>query len=313
MAFLRAFIDDSVAQKGDKRLFLAGYLHRADAWAHFSEVWENELRSWPAIEYFKGKEAHNLDGQFDRKRWDHPKRDAKIAKLAEIIRVFRPISFHFSLNRKLFEEVLKPVSPRGLSQPHFVVCFHVVAGLAQYAARCGINRQIEFIFDEQDGVSADIQLFFSHLKRSLPKEAQDLIEGVPWFKNDKDKRFMPLQAADMLAWHVRREHEYPDKKIAILSELLHPAGHLVGEIPDEAIHRWADHHSKLQGVPLLKSQQQWRDLKTEIQSLMDRGVDPSKINRPGFYPPESAPAIVRIAATVQRWLFNPCWPPRNKP
>jgi hypothetical protein len=103
LAFLRAFIDDSVAQQGDKRLSYAGYLHRTDAWAEFSERWDWELRQWPSIEYFKGS-----GDQFDG--WDTPLREAKIAKLADIIQMLEPYSFHFSLNRKLFEEILKPVS-----------------------------------------------------------------------------------------------------------------------------------------------------------------------------------------------------------
>src|SRR5882724_10074844 len=80
LALLRAFIDDSAAQKGDKRLFYAGYLHRADAWAEFSEVWDRELAAWPRIEYFKGTEANFLSGQFQG--WDRDKRNAKVAKFA---------------------------------------------------------------------------------------------------------------------------------------------------------------------------------------------------------------------------------------
>jgi hypothetical protein len=61
---LQAFTDDSAAQAGDKRLFLAGYRHRADVWASFSKAWHEELKAWPAIEYLKASEAHHLNGQF---------------------------------------------------------------------------------------------------------------------------------------------------------------------------------------------------------------------------------------------------------
>jgi hypothetical protein len=57
LAMLQAFADDSAAQTGDRRLFLAGYLHRPDAWVRFSEVWHAELCSWPEIEFFKASEA----------------------------------------------------------------------------------------------------------------------------------------------------------------------------------------------------------------------------------------------------------------
>lgn len=301
LAFLRAFVDDSVAQKGDKRLFYAGYLHRADAWAEFSEVWDRELVAWPRIEYFKGTEANSLAGQ--SQDWDRPKRDAKVAKLAQIIREAGAFPFHFSLNRKLFEEVLKPVSPYGLAQPHFTACFHVVSGVAQYAASQNITTPIEFIFDQQDGVDESVRLFFSEMIKSLPSEARNLISDVPWFKSDRDKQFMPLQAADMLVWHVRREHEYPDQPLPLLNELLHPEGYLVGEIPDELIHKWADHDRSQEGAPLVQSDKQWGKLTREIKRLQDAGIDPAKIKGPGVYYPEGTPFIAKVIDRIRR-LFR---------
>lgn len=301
MAFLQAFTDDSAAQTGDRRLFLAGYLHRADVWASFSDHWQAELKAWPAIEYFKASEANNLSGQFDHKQgWDQAKRNAKLGKLAEIISHCQPLSFEFSINRKIFEEELKPVSPYGLGRPHFQMCFSVVAGIARYAAQEGISTPIEFVFDEQEGVDADIALFFSHMKKNLPVDAQNLIDGDPLFKSDRDNRYVPLQAADLLAWHVRREHE-TGTALPLLGELLNRNGHLTQEIPDEIVRKWADHHSKLAGTPLLQSKGQWRSLKKEIQRLQEAGIDPSKIERPGVYYPEGTPALARAIDRVRRW------------
>ncbi|MET3905886.1 hypothetical protein ABID59_000207 [Bradyrhizobium sp. S3.3.6] len=287
MAVLQAFADDSAAQTGDRRLFLTGYLHRTEVWTRFSEIWRAELRSWPAIEYFKASEANHLTGQFDHTRWDEALRNAKVNKLAAIIDHFRPISFEFSLNRQVFEDELKPASPYGLGRPHFTLCFAVVAGLAQFAAQQGMNTPIEFIFDEQQGVDADIGLFFSALRKDLPIEAQRLISGDPHFKSDRDDAYAPLQAADLLAWHIRREHE-TGSRVGLTNSLINKDVHLVQEIPDDMMRRWAGHHSKLPGLPLLQSKGQWKVLKSEIKRLQDAGIDPSKIRGPGIYYPEGA-------------------------
>jgi hypothetical protein len=279
LAFLRAFIDDSAADTGDQRLFMAGYLHRADQWALFSEAWDNELRSWPSIEYFKMAEANNLRDQFARRKgWTEETRDAKVSLLAHIIRDFQPMSFEFSVPRDVFYSELTPVNPRGLS-PHFTTCFHVVAGLAQYMANEGVTTPIDFIFDEQDGVDTDIALFFSHMKKDLPPEAQALIDGSPIFKSDKDKRYLPLQAADLLAWHLRREHEM-NVKLPLAAMLRNSRGHLVSEVPNEVLRRWSEHHSKLPGINQLQSKNEWRAVKEEIKRLMDLGIDPSTIGKP---------------------------------
>jgi hypothetical protein len=303
LAFLRAFTDDSAAQAGDRRLFLAGYLHRADAWAAFSDSWHAELNAWPPIEYLKASEANHLSGQFDRKKgWDEAKRDAKIGILAAILDHYRPFSFEFSINRKIFEDELKPQSPYGLGRPHFQMCFAVVAGIARYAAREGVNTPIEFIFDEQEGVDADIALFFPQLKKGLPVKAQNLIEGIPLFKSDRDKRYMPLQAADLLAWHLRREHE-TGAKLPLTGALLNKSGHFVQEIPDEMVRRWTDHHSKQRGMPLIQSKAQWRTLKKDIRRLTNAGIDPSKVTGPGLYYPEQSTAFGRVLDKLRR-LFG---------
>lgn len=51
------------------------------------------------------------------------------------------------------------------------------AGLAQFAVQQGMTTPIEFIFDEQQGVDADIGLFFSELKKNLSIDAQRLGHG----------------------------------------------------------------------------------------------------------------------------------------
>jgi hypothetical protein len=226
-----------------------------------------------------------------------------LSKLAEIIAHYQPFSFEFSINRQVFEDELKPVSPYGFGRPHFQMCFAVVAGIGRYAAQEGINTPIEFIFDEQQGVDADIRLFFTELKKALPIEAQNLIDGAPIFQSDRDSRYIPLQAADLLAWHMRREHETGTAR-SLTGDLLNKRGHLVGEIPDEIVREWASHHGSLAGTPLLQSKGQWRDLKNEIQRLKDAGIDPSKIRGPGIYYPEGTPVLARLIDKVRRRLLG---------
>lgn len=277
LALLQAFTDDSAAQSGDRRLFLAGYLHRADAWSNFSNDWYKALTARPSIGYFKASEAYNLSGEFYHKKgWTEATRNAKVQLLASVIKHYRPLSFEFSINRQIFEDELKPVSPYGLGAPHFAMCFAVVAGIANYAAQEGITTPIEFIFDEQQGVDADIDEFFSYMKEKLPLESRRLIAELLCFKNDKDNRYLPLQAADLLAWHRRREHEIGDT-LPVSRDLLNDAGHLVQEIPDTMLRSWAEHHRQLPNVEMMRTKGQWRKLKTEIKRLKASGIDPSKL------------------------------------
>jgi hypothetical protein len=119
------------------------------------------------------------------------------------------------------------------------------------------------------------------MKGNLPWSARNLIRTTPIFQDEKDRQFLPLQAADMLAWHVRREHEVcaaPER--LPMADLLRSAhGHLVSEIDEPMMKRWAEHHSKLPGIPLLQSKGQWRAIKTEIERISSLGIDPSTVGR----------------------------------
>lgn len=275
---LQAFIDDSASEKGDKRLFMAGYLNRSDTWRLFEEAWNEELRTPPAIAYLRMVEANNLRGEF--KGWTKEARDEKLRGLARVINHFEPLSFQFTINRGEHFRVLAPVSPRGLGSPHFICCFSVISGVARYVAEAKANTQIEYIFDEQDGVSADMPLMFHDMKRSIPRAARKLIVGEPAFRDDK--LFPQLQAADMLAWHLRREHENrksDNDTLPMADRLRNSNGHLECHIDDSHLHKWAEHHRKQEGVRFLKTKGQWQRFRQDMSHFADAGLIPPKGRR----------------------------------
>jgi hypothetical protein len=276
LAFLRAYTDDSASEIGDRRLFFAGFVHRAEEWALFAESWDAELKCAPAIEYLKMSEAQNLKKQF--KNWSRAQCDAKLLALARTILHFRPVSFQFSIDRQKFDRIVKPVSPRGLGSAHFCCCLGIMSGLARYAAGIGGNAPIEFVFDEQDGVDIDVQMWFKAMKSGLPRKIRKLISGTPSFRSDL--QLVQLQAADLLAWNLRREHENRNEDLPILKLLRRPHEHLLcGEIPESMMLGWADHHSKFPLVERLKTKPQWRKFKAEFANLLSAGFIPPRGNR----------------------------------
>lgn len=264
LAFLQAFADDSASEIGDLRLFVAGYLDRAETWAAFSDAWESGLKEAPGIAYLKMTEANFFDGEF--RGWGEDARNKKLLRLAKIIRDFAPVSFRASLNRKLFFDHLKTVAPRGIGQPHFVCTFLTTSGVAQYSASKGNEIPIEFIFDRQDGVSDDFDLFFEFMKRNLPETARRLIVNQPVFRDDKLVR--PLQASDMLAWHLRRQHEKGKSepgRAEIVELLCGGRDHVVTEVPDDYVIRWAEFFGTMPELAQVVSKNGWREIKRQIR------------------------------------------------
>ncbi len=301
LTFLRAFIDDSGSAVGDRRLFLAGYLNRTDKWALFDDAWSEELRAAPAIDYLHMVEAGQFRGQFARRHgWNEKARAEKLNSLAWVIQHLEPISFQISIDRSHFYNVLEPVSPRGLANPYFVSCSALVATLAQEAARSGEKGKIEFIFDDQDGVDDDIDLYFDSMMEGISNQARRCIHKKPIFRSDRD--FVGLQAADFLAWHIRREHEEVGFPNMPMAEKLRGQSHFVSEIPNSYIDAWADHHRQQPGVESLRSKSQWRKHKSQVRQLKAAGISPSRVRRAGVYYPDSWGLFGRALELIRRLL-----------
>lgn len=300
---LRAFIDDSGSERGDRRLFLAGYLNRADNWALFADAWREELKAQPSIEYLHMVEAGNFRGQFHRKYgWNEEKRTEKLNGLARVIRHFEPLSFQISIDRSHFDNVLKPVSPRGFSNPYFTPSCALVAKLAQWGEYTGERGKIEFIFDNQDGVADDIDLFFENMMQGISRKAHRWIQGTPQFRSDRD--FVGLQAADMLAWHIRREHEGVGSPNLPMAELLRGKSHLISEITNDHIDAWAEHHRQQLGVGSVRSKPDWRRFKIYVRELKAKGINPARISRPGIYYPDSWGIFGRLLEFVRYYIWR---------
>lgn len=311
LAFIRAFFDDSASDSAaDRRLFLAGYINRAEHWALFSDAWDEELKSDPPIDYLKMAEAQNLKEQFSwRNGWTEEKRDQKLRGLARVIRHFEPLSFQISIDREFFYRTAGIASPRGLASPYFDCCAATVVSVAAFGANANFSGPIEFIFDKQDGVEDNIKMFFAYIVPHFKKRVRAMIEGTPKFVDDKQYR--PVQAADMLAWHLRREHE-TGEQLPLIDVLRVSGRHLITEIPNSMVQRWADHNDSLPGVDLLRSKSQWRNFKREFTALTSRGIDLSKIKGPGIYYPKGTPWHIRLGDKIRR-LFLRFRARRNDP
>ena len=269
MSIVQAVIDDSASESGDKRLFLAGYVNRAEKWGLFADAWEDELISGKAIGYLHMVEAAALRGQF--RGWTKAQRDEKLRGLMRVARHFSPFSFHFSVSRATYWNTVTPVAPRGLS-PHFVCSFGMIAQLARHVATIDSKARVEFIFDRANNLEDEIDLLFDDMIKRLPRKARKMICSQPRFLDDKS--FTPLQAADLLAWHLRRSHEDFGDWRAERNELVNRAGHLHSEI-DSSLPGWAEAFSRMRpSILKMQSKSDWRNLKREIRNAKANGYIP---------------------------------------
>ncbi len=204
LVMLQAYLDDSGSEGSGPVFLLCGYVATAEAWAHFSDDWQKALDGPPKLEYFKMKEANSLRKQFWG--WDKDRRDSLLIILAQLIK--RHVSlgivsavWYEDLN-KVWSEFPNATSDwKGLHQ--YQVLYHgTMAMLANHYIKAKLKDRIEFIFDEQGYWGLQAIIAATSVFPLLEPGERAIIAGPPVQKNDKD--YLPLQAADMIAWQARR-------------------------------------------------------------------------------------------------------------
>jgi len=287
---LSAYFDDSGSDTGERDLVFAGLVNRDDIWEQFSLAWSAALAKPPSIGHLKMVEANGLRGQFAG--WKREVRDQKLEDLVEVLHRFRPLwTFDVSVSRAEYEIQVSPASPRGLSTPHFATTFGAVSVVARHLASEGVSTPVKFVFDKQDGVDADVALFFDYMLENLDVVSRELVK-MPIAYGD-DKRSLPLQAADMLAWHIRRQREgNKDPTILRRAEYIRSATHIEMRIPADLLVRWGDAFSQVLPIlQTLKTKGEWQRFRTLVEQA----------KRDGFQPPHGDDAVETLANIREAW------------
>lgn len=189
---MQAYIDDSLS-KGEV-LVLAGYVASVEDWEAFSAEWQRRLDD-ARLDVFKmaqvGPDPRSWEvaGYFYRAIEDHAK-------------AFLAVAVELEPLKKVVDELFD-VQKGGewIANPYWLAFRVIVDFTAQYQHTLDITEPIDFIFDER-GEKNDVRDGFAVFRESCNDHLKARIGVEPRFEDDR--RFLPLQAADMLAWLIRR-------------------------------------------------------------------------------------------------------------
>jgi len=189
MAALQVYIDDSY----DKRLFyIAGGIASVDQWMKFSEAWQAMLDMKPAIKCLKANQAFFQSS-------NDPVAKYRLLKAADI--VAEHVSYVVSAQLWLedYQNEMKGKVKSDLDSP-YVACWHALMfGLARYFKAVGVSDYaVDWILDDQSHIGNRFLDWYDQFKTFVPKET---LGEKPIMRNDEV--FLPLQAADLIAWSIR--------------------------------------------------------------------------------------------------------------
>ena len=195
---LQGFFDDSGSEPTASHFVLAGFVASADQWNCFSVCWQNKLDQSPSIDYFKMSEAMTFNGQFQG--WPEGLRSQKVFELAEIIVAHIAARADVAIRWDHFQHFIKGhYGGPEFESPYFLLFYHLILTVNSYHQRVGLpNIELDYIFDVQGKVGANAAAWWAMVKSTIDPDRSALLGAPPIFGSDR--RFLPLQAADMYAW-----------------------------------------------------------------------------------------------------------------
>ena len=199
VTMLKAFVDDSGSGGESPWFVLAGYVGTVEGWDAFDPQWRAALDAPPRIQYFKGHEAESLrpDGQWSGVTKEE--RDKKIDALVEIIHRYAHRAIYIRVRQKDYDDIIKEYVPCEWDNAYYYLFQCFVAAAMATEKYLGSGDPLDFVFDSHESFQKPSERLYGYMQ--CMEQFAGRIINVSY---RDEKRFLPLQAADLLAWQVRR-------------------------------------------------------------------------------------------------------------
>lgn len=200
-AMLQVFADESGRGQSSAAYVVAGFVASVETWLAFSKEWRAVLDVEPRIEYFKAREAAHKSGQFAN--WSEIDRDRRVDTFLNVILSHRLVPTKIAVPHKHYARVFKGRVDKRFDNPFWLPTYSAILVTLRFLASRGVDDKVNFIFDQVKPREKKLILSAWDFYRGYAaRETKHLIGSEPQF--DDDVTVMPLQAADLHAWHARQ-------------------------------------------------------------------------------------------------------------
>lgn len=195
-------MDESGIHDGSPVLSVAAYMAPPTKWQKFTKEWRRTLKP-TGIDIFHATDCASLRGGF--KGWLEADRNKLVAKLLPII-PRHAFGYAVVVNLSEAEKALKDRPDlRPYNRDAYGACFQwVVASILEHLGRLKDPRPLAFVHEINDYQERAMQAFkYMQNIHPLGRLLMSLTFGAK-------AEFVPLQAADTLAWESARRINYQD-------------------------------------------------------------------------------------------------------
>lgn len=220
MALLKAFFDASRTQIQTGAYVIGGYLASEPFWTAFEADWQKELDYWQIAD-FHLTDCLSGHEQFDRPGFDSIKRGDCAKTFAQVIVKHRPDAIWSGVIDEDWAALeASPAFRKRYRSPYQFLFHDILWQLGGWGRNHAHGEMIAPVFDT-DAPPATVAEIYAELKRNPFYETL-----APSVTFGSRKKFIPLQAADLLAGEMQKhwfEREYPKDptlKFPVWRELL---------------------------------------------------------------------------------------------
>jgi hypothetical protein len=246
---LLGFFDDSGKESdpSNKIVCAAGYIAAgATFWNSFHEIWRNALLQYGL------DQLHMKDLMFAQSAkepyagWDWQKKKAVLETFSNAIKATQLVGFGVAVDAEAWRELPREYAKTQGTVQEF--CFTRLIKMIVGRIKISVpGEKIAIMFDCDQGFTpARFQRYLA-IREKYPEDGDHLVS----FGVGEPTSYMPLQAADFLAWETRTHILRQMKGHAPRPEFEHMMSVLPGFFPDYASEYWTREHieKQLRDIP----------------------------------------------------------------
>lgn len=233
---LETYCDDSGTPQHD--FCIGGYLAPAAAWRDFERRWTNALRQANLSE-FHMRDCEQNDGEFK----DRSDRIALQERFIDLIASADVAGFAVHIDLRAFlavQQVFKANMRQGYHKAYLQAFVMELQFILSKASHFPADERISFIFDQQDEFIGRATEIYSRARKDRAFPGRERLGPITFADS---KYVAPLQAADLLAYEIHRQHRNgippgPNVKVRWQSARLSKNVH-VAFLAEDEIRKWA--------------------------------------------------------------------------
>lgn len=180
---LCGYADDSADDKS--AYVVAGWVSTAEKWGEFTEDFE------------KAGLPRSLHMKTERRR--RGKRVQTLAALATVHGLYRADCV---LHRGNYQNIVKGRIAPELDSPYFVLFYQLILSVARLMDKTEWDGTVDWVFDDQGKIGIHAVRWYDFIKKHASPNLKKRLGNTPVFRDDTKE--LPLKAADLFAWQIRR-------------------------------------------------------------------------------------------------------------